>query len=134
MAPGKSSKRGNIHVVYAIPVHIGSKVGIQGMDSFHKQHIVLFKLHTAGFIENRTARLEVELGDYDLLACKQIVQILVQQVHIHSTQGLKIVFAVFVLGSMLAVQEVIVQLNDFGVQPEHLTLLGDAKRTAGLSA
>ena len=115
-------------------VHCACEGGVEGVDAFHEEHVVLFQLHAARGVELAAAFLEVELGNEYLLAGEQVVEVLVQELHVHGPQALEVVVAVLVARGVLTVAEVVVQFYDLGGQPEHVALLGDAQGAAGLSA
>ena len=83
-------------------------------------HAVARKGPLAGF--------EIEFGDLHFLARQQVVDLLVQEGKVHGVEGFKVVFPVFVFGGVFPVQEVIVQLNDLGIQAQDPALVGESQR------
>ena len=86
------------------------------------------------WIHDGAPLLEVELGDNDLLAGEQVVEVGVKKLDVHGSKGLEIVLSVLVLWSHLAGEEVIVQLYHLGRYAKDPALLCDTQRTAGLAA
>ena len=134
LAAGQGRQGGDVHVEDALLVHVVGQGGIQGVDAFHKQYVVALQLHSARGVQDAAPFLEVEFGDDDFAPGEQVVEVLVEQFHVHSAEGFEIVFAVFVLGGLLAGLEVVVEFYHLGGDAEHAALLRDAEGAAGLAA
>ena len=72
------------------------------------------------------ALLEVVTGQFHLLTTEQSVQLLVEQGNIQGVEVLKVVVATLVEGGLVAVLEIVVQRDAYGLQPVDGQLDADA--------
>ena len=97
------------------------------MDAFHEEYVVLFHLHEVA-CEMPAPFLEVESRQFHPFSVEQGVQLAAEEVKIHGSEGLEVVFSVLVLRRILPVHEIIVEFYHFRVQAEHLALDGEPLR------
>ena len=96
------------------------------MDALHNQNVVFLKLHPVA-LETPGARFEIEFWYFDFLTPKQLVQLKVEKVQVHSVERLEIIVPEFVLRSVFPVNEIIVQFYHFRVHTQNLALLCQAQ-------
>ena len=96
------------------------------MDSFHHQDVVLFKVHHVA-LEEGTALLEVIARNLNLTAGKERIEVLAQDLQVHSLKGLEVIVSVGIQRRALTLHKVIVQFYYLGVHSQHFKLLGNAQ-------
>ena len=69
---------------------------------------------------------EVVAGNVDALAPHQAAQVVVEELQVDGLERLVVVLAVFVAGRMLAVDEVVVERDEHGLEPQHAQLETEA--------
>ena len=77
---------------------------------------------------------EVVARHLDTLAVDKAFEVVVEQLQVYGFERLVIVFAVLILGRMLAVDEVVVERYDHGVEPEYAQLYAQTLREGSLAA
>ena len=133
LAARQGGEGGNIDIEDAVARDVRRQGGVKGVDAFHEEHVAVLQAETVA-IEDAVSLLEVELRDLHLTACEQVGELLVEESHVHGAERFVVTLAVLVDGRIVAVDEVVVQFDYLGLEPQHAGLLGDAQRRTGLAA
>ena len=102
------------------------EVGIQSVYSFHNEYVILLEFQEIAVID-LLALGEQEMRNLDSLALKQFVDLAVEELCIHCPKTFEIWLAVRSERGQFAVHEIIVQLNDLGMQSEDAALESDSE-------
>ena len=110
----------------SFPVNVRSEVGIQSVYAFHNEYVILLEFQEIAVID-LLALGEQEMGNFDSLAIKQFVDLAVEELCVHCPETFEIRLAVRSERGQLAVHEIIVQLDDLGIQSEDSALESDSE-------
>ena len=91
--------------------HLFGQYGIQRMVALQYDDVTLADAYAAVLVDT-LAQLEVVARQLHLLACQQLVHLLVEQRGIHGLYTLEVVVAVGILGRVHTVHEVVVRTDD----------------------
>ena len=98
----------DINTIFVLFLNLGGQLGIQAVDALQNQYHVLFQPKFLPTLLTQ-ACLEIEMGQFHLLACQQRLQLAVEKRKIQSIERLEIILSMLVPRRMLPIQEVIIQ-------------------------
>ena len=93
------------------------------MDTFHDEDILLMQLHHVA-LEVFTSFLEIEAWNFHFLSFQKVVQLTSEEIQIHCSQSLKIIFAILITRCKLPLHKVIIEFYHLRIQSQDAALQG----------
>ncbi len=105
------SEGGNVDFEFHFRSDLGGKFGIQSVNSFNNQNLVVFKAYCLSTLRVVFACFEIISGQSDCFAGYEAAEVGIEAFDVDGIQRLIVVFAVLINRSAVTVDEIVVKRN-----------------------